>query len=385
MRFKCLVCLLLASLADGQAAQPAAPPAAGAKAEKIASAAVDKAPEVTVAPDDPVITVNGFCADPAQPGVACKTVITRAQFEKLTEALQPGMSLSLRLNVANAYARNLRMSAAAEKRGLDKTPAFEEEMRFARMQLLSQDLSHAMRADANNITDADLEDYYKKNQSSYEQATVARIFVPRARQIVPAHEEHEDAGSADAQSAVTSKADAKTSTAQLAEAQEKADAEAQKKAAEEAMAKLAADLRARAANGEDPDKLQIEAYAEAGFPRTTPNTKMEKVRRATLPPHHETVLDLKPGEVSEVFSDPGGAHFIYKMIAKQTLTLEDVKTEIRTAISSQRYRDSMKSFQGDVVFSDAYFNPPGIPATPPPRNRRGKRKKPPAQHGEDHD
>ena len=151
------------------------------------------------------------------------------------------------------------------------------------------------------------------------------------------------------------------------------------------MKKVAADLRVRAANGEDPDKLQIEAYTEAGFPRTTPNTKMEKVRRAALPPHHETVMDLKPGEVSEVFSDPAGAHFIYKMINKQTLTLEDVKAEIRTAISSQRYRDSMKSFQGDVVFSDAYFNPPGNPATPPQQIRRGKRKPPGAQPGEDHD
>ena len=86
-----------------------------------------------------------------------------------------------------------------------------------------------------------------------------------------------------------------------------------------------------------------------------------------------------------MFSDPGGAHFIYKMISKETLTLEDVKTEIRTTISSQRYRDSMKSFQGDVIFSDAYFTPPGKAATAPQQNRRGKRKKLPAQHDEDHD
>ena len=167
MRFQCLVCLLLASFAYGQAA-PAPPPPQRQK---------------RVGPDDPVITVNGFCTDPVPQGDDCKTVVTRAQFEKLTEALQPGMSLSLRLNVANAYARNLRMSAAAEKRGLDKTPAFQEEMRFARMQLLSQDLNRALQAEANNITDVDIEDYYKKNESSYEQATVARIFVPHAKQI----------------------------------------------------------------------------------------------------------------------------------------------------------------------------------------------------------
>ena len=96
-------------------------------------------------------------------------------------------------------------------------------------------------------------------------------------------------------------------------------------------------------------------------------------------------MDLKPGEVSEVFSDPGGAHFIYKMISKETLTLEDVKPEIRTAISSQRYRDSMKTFQGDVVFSDAYFNAPGSSATPLQRTRRRQKNNPRAPNGDDHD
>ncbi len=340
MRFPCLVYLLLVSLAYGQAALPAT------------SAASDKTSESEVGPDDAVITLNGFCADPAQAGVACKTMITRAQFEKLTDALQPGMSLSLQLNVANAYARNLRMAAAAEKRGLDKTPAFEEEMRYARMQFLAQDLTRTLQAEASNITDVDLEDYYKKNQSSYEQATLARIFVPRSKQSEAARGEHGDV---------------------------------QAKADEEAMMKVAVELRVRAVNGEDPDKLQIEAYTDAGIPRTNSDTKMGKVRRAALPPRHEAVMDLKPGEVSEVISDPGGAHFIYKVIDKQTLTLEEAKMEIRGEISSQRYRDSMKGFQGDVVFSDAYFNPPGKAATPPQRTRTGRRKTPSAQQGQDHD
>jgi hypothetical protein len=334
------VCLLLASLAYGQGAPSGRRSAAG------------DVPEIKVGPEDAVITVSGFCADPGQTGGACKTVITRAEFEKLTDALQPGMSLALRLNVANAYARNLRMAAAAEKRALDKTPEFEEEMRYARMQLLAQDLTRVLQAEANNITDADLEDYYAKNQSSYEQATLARIFVPRTKQSDAAQGEHE---------------------------------EAQTKADEEAMTKVAAELRVRAVNGEDPDKLQIEAYAEAGIPRTNSDTKMEKVRRAALPPQHEAVMGMKPGEVSEVFSDPGGAHFIYKMISKQTLTLEEAKTEIRGAISGQRYRESMKGFQGDVVFSDAYFNPPGKPASTPQQNRMGRRKTPPAPQGEAHD
>jgi|SRR5271155_2033460 len=342
MRFLCLaglICLWLVSQTYGQGVSPTAVPAA-------------ETPEAVVAPDDPVITVNGFCRDPTQAGAACKTVITRAQFEKLSDALQPGMPASLRLKVANTYARNLRIAAAAEKRGLDKTPAFEEEMRYARLQLLSQDLTRELQAEANNISEADLADYYRKNEASFEEATLARIFVSRLKQAAAAHGNGEDA---------------------------------QTKADEEAMTKVAADLHARAVKGEDPDKLQVEAYTEAGIPHTRSNTKMEKVRRDALPLQHEAVMDLKAGEVSEVFSDPGGAHFIYEMISKHTLTLDEAKTEIHATISSQRYRDSMKSFQGDVVFSDAYFNPPGKPVADSERNRRGSRKKPPASGNEDHD
>ena len=62
----------------------------------------------------------------------------------------------------------LRMSAAAEKRGLDKQPKFEEMLHFARMQILSQELSSALQEDSRNIPDSDIEDYYKKNESAYE-------------------------------------------------------------------------------------------------------------------------------------------------------------------------------------------------------------------------
>jgi hypothetical protein len=332
MRLPCLLSLILVGLTCQQAAQPAT-----------AAAAAENTAAVTVGPDDAVITLDGFCADSARRVNTCKTVITRAQFEKLTEALQPGMTPAVRLSVANAYARNLRMSAAAEQRGLDQTPAFAEEMRFARMQLLAQDLNRVLQADAANITDTDVEEYYKTNEPSYEQAIVARIYVPHTKQIVPAGEQHEGVGSADVQSDATRA---------------------------EAMTRVAADIRARAVKGEDPDTLQIQAYAESGSPRSTANTLIEKVRRASLPPAHETVLDLKPGAVSEIFSDPGGAHFIYKMISKQKLTLQEVTPEIRSAISEQRYRDSMRGFQTGVVLSDAYFNPPGESGAAAKRTRR---------------
>jgi hypothetical protein len=368
MRSQYLVCLLLAGLAYGQTAQPATPPAAGAKAEQSASAAPDKAPEVKIGPDDTVITIKSFCADATQQGDACKTTITRAQFEKVAEAVQPGMSPAIRRQIATQYSRMLKMSTVAEKRGLDKGPAFDEKMALARMQILSRALSDALQEDAGKVPDGDIEDYYKKNEASYEQASLARIFVPRAKQIV------NPVATSEAGAKPGAKADTRTGPSAL-------PTEAQKKAAEEAMKQVAADIHARVVKGEDPDKLQKEVFVAAGLPNNATTTKMEKVRRTTLPAGHQAIMDLKPGEVSEVISEPNSAYYIYKMVSKETLTLETVKPEIRNLISSQRYRDSMQGFQGGFDLNDAYFGPTRSPAMPPlPRGA-----KPPAQQTDDPD
>jgi parvulin-like peptidyl-prolyl isomerase len=364
MRFQYLVfvvCLAIAGLAYGQVAPAAAPSAAGAKAEASAAAAPEKAPEVKVGPDDAVITLKGLCSDASLQGEACKTVITRAQFEKLADALQPKVPPANLQRLASLYAQILRTEPEAEKRGLDKGPRFEEMMRFARLQILYQELIQTLQEESGKVSDGDIEDYYKKNESSYEQATLARIYIPKARQIAPAP--------------VTPKAEAKADV----KAEEKTSppqppTEEQKKAAEEAMTKLATDLRARAVKGEDPDTLQKEAWAAAGLKGTPPSTKMENKRRATLPPNQQAVMDLKPGEVSEVITDPSGLHYVYKMIGKETIPLDTVKQDIQRAISRERLADSMKGFQGNVDLNNAYFAP-----VPRPGIMGGRMPVPPAQ------
>jgi bifunctional DNA-binding transcriptional regulator/antitoxin component of YhaV-PrlF toxin-antitoxin module len=343
MRFQCLVCLLFAGLAYGQVAPPAAPPAAGVKLE----AAPGKAPEVKVGPDDPVITLKGFCADATLQGDACKTVITKAQFEQLAEALQPGMSPAMRRNLANGYSSLLRMSAAADKRGLDKGPTFDLLMSFARMQILSRQLTGVLKEESSKVSDADIEDYYKKNEASYEQATFVRIVIPRAKQIKPA--------------VTAPKPDEKAAspTPTLPPTEE------QRKAAEEAMTKLAADIRASLVKGEDPDTLEKEAYTAAGLPGNPPTTKVEKARRTALPGGHQAAMDLKVGEVSEVISDPNGSHYVYKLVIKETLPLETVKPEIQKAISGQRDRDAMQALQGNADLNEAYFGPAQTRRMPP--------------------
>lgn len=351
MRFLCLVCLALAGLAYGQAAPPATTPSAGNKTDSTVSqpsiaGAPAKAPEVK--PDDTVITVKGYCADTTLQGDACKTVITRAQFDKLADALQPNMPPAVRRNLANAYATMLKMSVAAEKRGLDKGQKFDELIAFARLQILRQEMQRALQEDSQKVTDADIEAYYKNNESSYEQATFARIFIPRAKQI---------------SNPVTPpkpgvKAEAKPTP-------NPTPTEAQQKASEEEMTKLAESLRAQAVDGEDPDALQKKAYTEAGLPGNAPPTKMDKVRRTMVPANHQAVFGLKVGEVSEVITDPGGGHYIYKVISKETMPLDSVKTEIRNTISGQKYRDSMQGFQDSAALNDAYFGPARGPVMPP--------------------
>jgi len=371
MRLHWLVLLLLGGLAYGQATtppapapsnQPSPPAPAGANAPKAAQAppaAETKAPEPKVAPSDPVITLKGFCDDPAKQGDACRTVITREQFEKVIDAMQPNMPPPMRRTIATRYAQALMMSMAAEKKGLDKTPHYDQMMNIARMQILSQALGRNLQEEAGKISDSDLEKYYNDNQRNYDQATVLRIFVPHNKQFKAKLPSVNKAG------------------VKLTEKEKKEAEEAREKAGEAAMKKAADSLRARAAKGEDFDKLEKEAYVAAGLlKQTPPPTKMDKMRRATLPQAHSAAFDLKPGEVSPVFSDASG-HTFYKMVNKQTLALDAVKTEIHNTMASKRYSDAMQAYQmgPNLDLSDAYFGPtrnPAMPAMPVPTKKGGK-------------
>src|SRR3977135_3870130 len=163
MRNRWLVCLLLGGLAYGQtipAPLPHSHPAAGTKTEATPDAEA-KAAEAKISPSDPVITVKGACSDPAKKAETCETVVTREQFEKLAEALQPNMAQPIKLRLATAYSRLGGMSKEAEKRGLDKSPKFEANLAFARMQILSQQLTSALQEESQKVSDAEMEKYYQ--------------------------------------------------------------------------------------------------------------------------------------------------------------------------------------------------------------------------------
>jgi parvulin-like peptidyl-prolyl isomerase len=392
MRKSWLMCVLLGSLAWGQT-PPAAPspaqasqaPGNPAAAQAPPAAPVDKS--VSVPPDAPVLTINGVCP-PAKTTTAassktasdktgaekiagqasktsaadCKTVITKAEFERLANGLAPNVTPQLKHQLAAVYPRLLAMSQAAEKKGLENSPRFKETMRFAKMQILTNELQRDIQEEAAKVPEQDIADYYKKNPEAYEQYNLDRLFVPRLKQA-----------EADAKENDGDEKDEKL-TPEQQKAKEEQD-KAKEAQGEQEMTKLAESLRARAAAGEDFTKLEKEAFEAGGMKVESPTINLPKIRRTGLPPAHAAVFDLKPGEVSQVISDTGG-HYIYKVNSKDQVPQDQVNDEIKATLQNQRTRDAMDKYQNSfqVETNETYFGPPG-PAGP-----AGMRPGPPSPH-----
>jgi len=282
-----------------------------------------------------VITIHGLCpagqASPAKDADPnCKTVITRAEFEKLADSLQPNMPQQLRQQLANQYPQILFMSQEARKRGLENDPHYLAVLKFTKTELLRMELQRSMEEEAGKIPEAELQDYYKKNKADFEQAAILRVFIPKSRQTD------------------TPKPGATPEEVQKAREDSTA-----------AMAKVADDLHARAAAGEDFDKLQKEAYEAAGAKAAVPPTLSPKVRRTMFPASQSSVFDLKPGELSPVINDSQGFVF-YRMQSKTNPPFAEVREEIKTMLQNARLQ-AVRSKMESAISADLnkeYFGEP---------------------------
>jgi len=367
----------MGALAWGQAgttppaqASPGPAGAAQAPSEAKPAAAPKEVPEDAV-----VLTIKGVCpaapktATGAKAGTAktaaaakkpadCETKITRAQFEKLTKALQQGpnpLNPQQKRQLATMLPRFMAMSDAAKAKGLDKTDRFQEMMKFYKMQILTQELQHSVNDEADKIPHEKIEAYYKEHPQDYEQFSLDRLFIPRYKQNPP----EEDAK------------DQEKLTEEQQKAKEAAD-KAKQEQGEQELTKLADTLRERAAAGEDFVKLQKEAFEAAGQKVENPTVNLPKVRRTGLPAAHNVVFDLKVGEVSQVITDTGG-HYIYKVVSKEVLPLDQqLETEIHNKLKNERVKEMMDKYTNSfqATPNEDYFGP-ATPAGPMPPPRRG--------------
>ena len=325
-----VVCLTLATTALGQSTQPAP------TLKPRTSESNELIPGSNLAPDAPVITIQGLCERPPNSNAApvdCSTVVTRADFEKLVNAVQPNMPPANRKPFATRYVTILLLAEKAHEMGLDKTPEFDEQMYIARLQLLARQAGERMQRDAANVPDSEISDYYRQHANDYKTISFERIFVPRQKQVDTASKPNEIHP-------------AKTDDSSEAQMKDEADK-----------------LRARAAAGEDPTKLQQEANDFAGNKTKVTSVKVENMRKTGIPPTDAAVFDLKAGEVSQVFSDPTG-YRIYKVTEVKELPLASVHDEIARALQGQNMKNEFESVENSAktTYDSSYFSTPAAPS-----------------------
>lgn len=279
------------------------------------SSASTKSAATAEGPNAPVITIDGFCPGKQETGAACKTEVSKTEFEKLAKSLGAGDAQKRQL--AMAYSQFLVMSTLADERGLDKRPDVQDVLKFVRMQALAQLYARALREEASNIPQADIDAYYKEHAGQFSQATLQRIFVPK---MPPNPQEKID------------EATIKSEGGKILAEAKKPDA--------------------------DFAKLQKQAYDDLKITATPPPTELKDARRESLPEAQAKAFDLEPGAV-EQFDEQGGI-YIYKLISKKTQTEQEAEPEIKQSLERQRFQDAMSKATANVKpeLNEAYFGGP---------------------------
>jgi hypothetical protein len=341
------------------------PFAAAQSAQSSSSSTTDSAASLTatgVAPNDVVISIRGFCdqrllvegttapksqsaplksdhAEPQTPGEPaaasnaaearngdCKTEVTRAQFEKLIDALGIGEDPSNKIKAAVRYPEMLVYAQKAQELEIEKDPKFQEKVKYTYLQLLWQGVTEDLARRARDMSDAEVEQQYRQHPETFEQVDLLRIYVPHERKHLSTP----------------------ASPAKIEEL----------RAADEAAMKIEAEqIRSKAVAGGDFEKLENEAYKFAGYSvDDAPDVKLGMVNRAEMPREYAgVVFDLKAGQVSDLIAAPQGWHIV-KVRSRQTIPLNEAKN-ILQRLRLQEAKDSLKS-SISTDFNNAYFNAP---------------------------
>jgi PPIC-type PPIASE domain len=291
--------------------------------------------------DAAVITIPGLCDKPAadKSKIAdCKTVVTRAEFEQLVDAVAPTIAPEARKQLATQYGVALVMADKARQMGLDQGPKFQELLKVARIGVLTKELNQDLQEKAARVSDKEIEDYYHSNEIAFQEVDLQRIFIPRSK---PAEDNKEKSGDGAVKKRLLE--------------------------SEDALKKKAEAVRSRAAGGEDFEKLQEDTLAGTEFKGKAP-TKLGKVRRTSMPQGQSEVMNLKQGEISQLISGPNG-YVLYKVGEKDTLPLEKVREEISSTLRSQRMQESLQAIQRSATpeLNEKYFAeaPAAAPGTAP--------------------
>jgi PPIC-type PPIASE domain len=316
---------------DGQSAAPTLPKQ-GIATATTRHGGLEPRVDAKISPDAAVVMLEGPCDQPRK-GTRqsdCKRLVTRAEIDSLLDLLEPNASPAARRQFAVNYARLVAASEAAKRRHLETDPAVAKQLlmqqKLVYMQVLANTLYRQIEAEASNVPTPEIEKYYSGHQLDFERGEVRRLVVPKQISTPGA---------------------------------QSLDASILKTKAEE--------FRTRAAAGEDFDKLQRAAYEDLGIKTTVSTTKLSMVRRMSLSVEESKVLDLDPGQVTQVLESPS-AFVVVKLDSKKILSLEDAKPEIVPFLQRERAQQVIKEAgeSGKAQFDLEYFGLASAPKLFPP-------------------
>ena len=284
--------------------------------------AQDKKPaQEQVAPDDFVVLISGACrTKPEEFAVRdCIRGVTREEFEHVLSIAAPDATPQIKQKLAESLGEIIILSNEAKKRELAKDPAVQQELRFTQLQTLATILvSQSLKKDAQNIPDAEIQQYYEDHHAEFQTAEFLRVLIPKS----PTESDDDQA-------------------------------------------KFAESLRARCASGEDPANLQADADQHVNrSPIKLQDLKNQ--RRNMFEQAAQTIFQLSPGECSAVIPDkPEMA--IYKMVASATAPLVEVRPSIVKVLENQRLNEALQKIKSQNVISlnGKYFDTDEKPAETP--------------------
>lgn len=278
-----------------------------------------------VGENTPVITMEGFCDTASVIGKRvkpCKTIVTRSEFEELAEASKADES-SAKAQLAAAYVRFSLLAREAQKRGMDKDPEFKKKMELLRNQTLGQMLVWDLQLKSEKISTEEMQKFFRENPAQFEQASLLRIYVPETRYVTQSNRVQEP----------------------LPETAPE-------------MKALAEKTYSRARSGEDFATLQKEVFEAANLDED-PTVDLGKMPRSHLRPSHRPVIDMKAGEISQLFHEPNEGYYFYKLVSKESPSFESVKSEVSAALQKHRMDTWMGEIMGSAKteLNEKYFGP----------------------------
>jgi parvulin-like peptidyl-prolyl isomerase len=288
-------------------------------------------PGPNVGANQPAITVHGVCEEgerkAAKDSSSCSKVITQEQFDNLVQALNPdaqAIPANARKNLAKTYAEYLAVEAAARKAGMEDTPQFRELMNWTRLRAITELYRRNLQEKYNTSLQEEIDVYYQQHLAEFERVRLVRILVPRENPSAPNKDEFD------------------------------------KKAQEAANA-----AREHLVQGLNPAQIQKDTYTALDL-AAPPATDLGNRRRTDLIPEEAAeVFSLKPGEVSQVETEPKN-YLIYKVESKDATPKEQVKNDISREIYQKKFRDAMKSVidAAPAELNEQYFGV-GVPSATP--------------------